>query len=169
MQPAVQFGLTNTVWCTVYHFKSGVKQDGSLSLFAFNCDFYSVYDTFFFVVPSHHPHFVDTVTYENKVIYFHIDLYIRIYLYYFTYTIVLLYNTCFCYNTLFTYKIVRSQLALYTGCSLGMTNTCKICISGCSVDSDKPRLCVHYYKAVTYVWQQMSQSNETRCSQIICG
>ena len=168
MQPAVQFGLTNTVWCTAYTFKSGLKQGGDTSLCALNYDFYSVYETFF-VVPSHHPHFVDAVTYENKVIYFHIDLYIRIYLYYFTYKIVLLSNVFFCYNTLFTYKIVGSQLALYTGCSLGMTNTCKIWISGCSVDGDKLRSCVHYYKAVTYVWQQMSQSNETRCSQIRCG
>jgi hypothetical protein len=49
--------------------------------------------------------FLDTVTYEIKLLYFHIvDLYIRIHIYItFIFNILLLLNILFRYNTLFTY------------------------------------------------------------------
>ena len=108
-QLAVQFGLTNTVCCTVYAFKSGLKQDGASSLFAFNCDLYSHYEICFSVLPSplqklplmKIKYFISTLIYVFE--------YICIT---FTYTIVLLFNIYFCYKTLFTDTVSNIPLTV---------------------------------------------------------
>jgi len=55
-------------------------------------------------------------------------------------------------------------MALYTVCSLGLMNSARFGMSGCSVVRDKR----HNIKGVTWFWQQLSHPTETRFDQIIC-
>jgi hypothetical protein len=118
------------------------------------------------------PSFVGTVTYEKKLLYFHIvDLYIRIYLYnfYLHYCIVL--YILLRYITLFadTSTNILLIIGIIFSVFLGPDKHLQFWMSVAVCQWQAKIVCLHNIKAVTYFWQQISHQTETGFNQIRCG
>jgi hypothetical protein len=117
------------------------------------------------------PRFVDIVTYEKKLLYFHIvNLNIRIYLYYFclNYCIVVF---LFGHNTFSTYASKNNLLkfGVIFSVFLGRDEHLQFLNVRLQCVSDKRSSPLLNIKTVTYLRQQISRPNETRFNQIGCG